>query len=286
MGINFDTIDVDKDYSIPALKLNTSWKYGNNREALSNTYGRLKFKGKVIGRLELAPTIDVQLVIGSLNKSQPDNTDDFIPLSFTCVLDANTINILNTARKSEPKGDVLLQAEITIVSLMDKNGYMLISHRKSVLNVPIKASDWVHDFLPGLGVGEYELIEMPKIDGGQEDLKDAVDMLNEAKRKLYGDLDIGACLTILRNSLKKFNDFIGEKGGFEKLFDDNKNIINLAKDLQTKLHGATSRSQDSTAAHAGGANVEGYEAESIIFMAYSLYKLVIDRVKSRRVVNA
>ena len=155
-----------------------------------------------------------------------------------------------------------------------------------VLNVPIKASDWVHDFLPGLGVGEYELIEMPKIDGGQEDLKDAFDMLNEAKRKLYGDLDIGACLTILRNSLKKFNDFIGEKGGFEKLFDDNKNIINLAKDLQTKLHGATSRSQDSTAAHAGGANVEGYEAESIIFMAYSLYKLVIDRVKSRRVVNA
>ena len=281
MELNFENIEVDKDYSIPALKLNTSWKYGNNWEALLNTYGRLKFKGKVIGRLELAPTIDYQFVIKPLNPPQQDDTDNSVLLSFTCVLDANTINILNTARKSESKGDVLLQAEITIVPLITQNGYMLIMHRKSVFNIAIKASDWFHDFLPGLGVGEYEVIEMPKIDVGQEGLKDAVDMLNEAKRKLYGDLDIGACLTILRNSLTKFNDFISKKGGFEKLFDDNKNIINLAEDLQEKLHGAASRSQDSTAAHTGGAKVEGYEAESMIFMAYSLYKLVIDRIKSR-----
>ena len=107
-------------------------------------------------------------------------------------------------------------------------------------------------------------------------------MLDKAKDKLYKDLDIGASLTTLRNSLKKFLEFVDGQGRFEKLFQDNKNISDLADVLQKKLYGAASRSEDSSAPHAGGANVEGYEVESMIFMAYSLYKMTFDRINRNK----
>jgi hypothetical protein len=342
MDIEFKNIEADRNYFTPTLRIGILWKYGNYEEALLNAYGKIKYKGKVIGRLEL----DTHTIEFKINPSDPSihsKSEGKVDLSFTCELDANIINILNTNRKDGPRGDVLLQAEITVVFLVNnmsisfineykandwifteaqKNNikksigadtdevsfllyaypthqygqprtnlrllsagnnwaYIINRHITKVLDISIKASDWVHDFLPILGMGEYEIIEMPKINELQEDMADGINMLNEAKRKLYADLDIGASLTSLRNSLRKLKEFIDKNGGFEKLFDDNRNIIDLTKELQKSLYGATSRSQDSTASHTGGAKVEGYEAESMIFMAYSLYKLVIDRIKSR-----
>ena len=158
-------------------------------------------------------------------------------------------------------------------------GYLSIKTEKIVLETPIKSSDWVHDFLPKLGLGQYEIIEIPRVENA-EYFGDVLKMLDEAKEKLYKSLDNGASLTSLRNSLKKFLESVNGRGGFEELFSDNKNIIDLAKNLQERLFGAASRSNDSTAAHAGGANVEGYEVESMIFMAYSLYKMTFDRICS------
>ena len=171
---------------------------------------------------------------------------------------------------------------LNILSARADYSYITIRHITKVLDITIKGSDWVHDFLPILGMGEYEVIEIPRINEIEE-LRDIMGMLNKAKQKLYVDLDIGASLTSLRNSLVKFEEFVSNNGGFDKLFKDNNNIIDLARNMQQKLHGAASRSEDSTASHTGGAKVEGYEAESMIFMAYSLYKLVNDRIKSNRV---
>ena len=160
-------------------------------------------------------------------------------------------------------------------------GYLSVKTEKIVLEAPIKSSDWVHDFLPKLGMGQYEIIEIPRVEtaGGFGDI---LTMLGEAKDKLYKDLDIGASLTILRNSLIKFLEFVNSQGRFEKLFQDNKNISDLADVLQKKLYGAASRSEDSSAPHAGGANVEGYEVESMIFMAYSLYKMTFDKINRNK----
>lgn len=160
------------------------------------------------------------------------------------------------------------------------DGYLSIINQNLKFEWSIKSSDWIHDFLPNLGLGEYEVIEIPRI-RQSEALGDILKMLDEAKEKLYKSLDIGASLTSLRNSLTKFKEFVKGNGGLEELFKDNKNIIDLTDNLQKKLHGAASRSDDSTAAHASnGMKVEGYEAESMIFMAYALYKMVFDKIKS------
>ena len=160
-------------------------------------------------------------------------------------------------------------------------GYLSVKTEKIVLEAPIKSSDWVHDFLPKLGLGQYEIIEIPRVETAG-DSGGILTMLDKAKGKLYKDLDIGASLTTLRNSLKKFLEFVDGQGRFEKLFQDNKNISDLADVLQKKLYGAASRSEDSSAPHAGGANVEGYEVESMIFMAYSLYKMTFDRINRNK----
>jgi len=168
---------------------------------------------------------------------------------------------------------------ISSTGLGPNDGYLSIKTEQKNIPYTIKSSDWVHDFLPKLGIGEYEIIEVPKLEETDE-IKDILGDLDTARNKLYNDLDIGASLTSLRNSLKIFLEFVKNRGGFEKLFDDNNNIIELDKNLQERLYGATSRSEESTSSHKGGAKVEGYEAESMIFMAYSLYKMVFDKIKS------
>jgi len=127
-------------------------------------------------------------------------------------------------------------------------------------------------------IGEYEVIEIPKITD-MENFKSTLKNMDAAKQKRYQDLDIGASMTSLRNPLRKFQQSVKNKGGFKKLFDDNDNIRVLAENLQKNLHGAAPRPEDSIAYHYGGATVTGYEAESMIFMVYSLYKMVFEKLK-------
>ena len=342
MEIKLKSIEPDEGYFTATLKLNIMWEREYDREALLNAFGNLKCEGKVIARLELGPT-NIKFRMRPSNRSIKDNGYEWINLTFIIKLDAKITNFINNTRKKDPKGDVLLTAEITLIYLLnnmdvafireykakdwlfnadqkksiiesigaDKDdasfllysypksefrqinsnlhllsadidyAYISVNHITEVLDINIKSSDWVNDFLPRLRMGEYEIIEIPRINETEE-LADIMSMLNTAKQKLYGDLDIGASLTSLRNSLRKFKEFVKEYGEFDKLFNDNPNISNLAKELQKMLYGAASRSQDSTTSHAGGVNVEGYEVESMILMAYSLYKLVVDRIKSNR----
>ena len=194
----------------------------------------------------------------------------------------NDISVLLYAYPTQPGTYGQNRTNLNLISstgLGPKDGYLSIKTEKITLEATIKSSDWIHDFLPRLGIGEYEVIEIPKVKE-VNGLSVIFQRLNDAKDKLYRDLDIGASLASLRNSLRDFKEFVNSKGGFKKLFGDNNNIKELTEDLQKKLYGAASRSEDSTAAHAGGEKVEGYEAESMIFMAYALYKMVFDRIES------
>jgi hypothetical protein len=173
------------------------------------------------------------------------------------------------------------------------NSYISIKIEKKKLEYIIKSSDWVHDFLPKLGIGEYEVIEIPRIkpESNENLFKDSLSKLETAKNELY-NLHTGSSMTALRNSLKSFSDDLinlgygkkNEKGkseiDYQKIYGDNNNIALLAQDLQQRLYGASSSLNDDTAAHARQTHImEGYEAESMIFMAYSLYKMVFEKLK-------
>ncbi len=173
------------------------------------------------------------------------------------------------------------------------DGYMSIKIEKKQLEHTIKSSDWVHDFLPKLGLGEYEVIEIPKIkpESNKNMFKDSLSKLETAKNELY-ILNIGSSMAALRNSLKSFSDDLvnlgyekkNERGksevDYNKIYGDNKNIALLAKDLQQRLYGASSSLNDDTAPHSRQTHImDGYEAESMIFIAYSLYKMVFEKLK-------
>ena len=173
------------------------------------------------------------------------------------------------------------------------DGYISIKIEKKKLEHVIKSSDWVHDFLPKLGIGEYEIIEIPKIkpESNENLFKDSLSKLETAKNELY-ILNIGSSMAALRNSLKSFSDNLinlgygkkNEKGksvvDYQNIYGDNNNIALLAQDLQQRLYGASSSLNDDTAAHSRQTHImDGYEAESMIFMAYSLYKMVFEKLK-------
>ncbi len=70
-------------------------------------------------------------------------------------------------------------------------------------------------------------------------------------------------------------------GGYSAVFPNNKNFQTLAGNLQKNLHDASSRSDKSTTPHADSkTEVDGYEVEAMIFMAYSLYKMAFERIRS------
>lgn len=168
----------------------------------------------------------------------------------------------------------------------------------------IDGNTWLYDFSPKLGAGEYEIIEFPKLkmEDANEKFKVALNFLEEARKNLYA-LNVGPSLTSLRGSIEKFNSVLVQLGyppinkkrtvpNYKEIFTDNKNIADLACNLQHQLYTASSTSQYPGTPH-GPANPEGsngdsgekyiierYEVESMISMAYSLYKMVFERLKS------
>ena len=50
--------------------------------------------------------------------------------------------------------------------------------------------------------------------------------------------------------------------------------------LQKNLYSSSSRGEDSAASHMGN-SIEGYEIESMIFMTYSLYKMVFEKLREK-----
>ncbi len=94
-----------------------------------------------------------------------------------------------------------------------------ISIRTAKFSIPylIYSSSWVHDFLPKLGIGEFEVIEIPRLKD-EDKFDDIVKDLNTAKDELYKDRDIGASMASLRNSLRKFKQLIEAHGGLQRSF--------------------------------------------------------------------
>lgn len=216
--------------------------------------------------------------VAELKKIFKDQTGDISPLYYIHTNDdyeppRNDMNILSATRDL---GKSLLK----------------LTYENLEYDYKIDAYKWLLEFAPKLGAGEYEIIELPKLkmDGVDEAFKQSLEYLETARKELY-TLNTGAAQSALRNSIVAFNEALINLGyktknsngndipDYKKVFNDNKDIESLAYNLQHNLHGASSRGDDPTSPHVGEHSIDGYEVESMIFMAYSLYKMVFQRLK-------
>ena len=325
MKIQFNSISISDAFFNPTLVITVNVQFEEGNEALINATGDLIYNGKFIGKLQLwkegvyndySPNFNIRAQNRD-GKTKGDETD--LHLEFQVELRKKVVKYINEGRKSYKNGDVRLfinvkllyvksttyivdgkkdlrvtgNPEMNLLTTLGGNSMLEFKNISQTIDTSIKASDWVNDYAPKLGLGEYEIIEIPKLKayGQTEKFKDALKALEDSKKQLYS-LSNGSSMTALRNSLKKFNSVLVVLGykkkdsknrdvpDYSKIFPENENIANLADELQRDLSGSSSRGDESTAAHTG-LKIEGYEIESMIFMTYSLYKMVFEKLQEK-----
>ena len=317
MKIELMNIEINNECFNPTLRITIRWEYTPGVEALTNVFGNLIYDGKIIGKLDLVNfnsggfTIDAQYYMKNTTGS---NTVD---LFLECVLNRKVIRYINDTRKNAKNGDVLLradisllyldsrtfivnlkkelklsaQADINLLSTLNGNSYLEVRHIRVTIQPTIKASDWINDYTQKLGLGEFQIVEIPKLNLGNDAkiFDKSLEALEMSKKHLY-DLKMGSAMTALRNSLRLFNETLinlgytqkkangDEEVDYGQIFNENKNVKNLTQTLQKNLYGASSRGNDLSSPHIGE-QVEGYEIESMISMTYSLYKMVFEKLQ-------
>ncbi len=75
-----------------------------------------------------------------------------------------------------------------IISGRDKPTFLAVSEQSLKKDVLIKSTDWIHDYAPKLGLGEYFIVEIP-ID--RKEIKDAWSLIEEAE-EAFRRWDIGS----------------------------------------------------------------------------------------------
>ena len=314
MKIEFRNIDINEKFFNPTLRIGVKWEYTQGMEALMNAFGNLIYEGKIIGKLELENENNLSFAIYALDETQNKNSYT-IDLFFQCVLNREVIRYINDTRKKARNGDVNLSVDIKLLYLESRtfitnyksqtsanikllsthsgNPYLEIGNASASCPTPIKASDWVNDFAPKLGLGEFEIVEIPKLKNNEltKKFEKSLAALEDSKKLLHS-LNLGSAMTSLRNSLSEFNNILISLGynnteeknkkiaEYSQIFKDNNNIAILAQSLQENLFGASSRGNESSAPHTGLA-IEGYEIESMISMTYSLYKMVFEKLRAK-----
>ncbi len=316
MNLLYDGIYVDVEFFNPILMIRMKFEYFSGYEALIGASGYLIYEDKIIGKLQLKA--DLQL---TYNINAKDATSNEIngshSLFFDCELSQKLLKYINDKRKDEKNGDVILKLKISL-SYLETEAQIISSPNQQKVATPmgfqalyvgsgntylrtgvypfrfeirISASDWINDYAPKLGLGEYEIIEIPRLNtvSIKEKFSNSLSALEESRKHMYS-LNNGSAMSSLRNSFREFNEALvnigyKEENGkinvdYGKIFDNNKNIKNIVETLQKNLHGSSSRGKDSPAPHMGNP-VEGYEIESMIFMTYSLYKMVFEKLREK-----
>ncbi len=292
---NIPSLDIEFDFNISKKALNEIDLY---RRKESNKKKCVEFTIEV--HLDI---IESNIVISHIREIRfgPYN-NSYKPDQLPSI--SKGVQELLAVHKSEPmdvsalyyvQGDNYIppRNDMNILSANNNDRSLLkLSHLDLTVNHIVSSLDWLMDFAPKLGAGEYEIIEIPKLkaDSSNNKFKKSLDNLETAKKKLY-ELEIGSAQAALRNSVKSFNEALIDLGyvktnkdgmnepDYTKIFKNN-NISQLADSLQSKLYGAASRGPEATAPHAASETlIEGYEVESMISMVYFLYKMVFERLK-------
>jgi len=322
MKIDFIDIRIGEGFFNPTLVIAVGIQFEEGRQVLINASGDLIYKEKIIGRLELwkesfyninAPVFTIN-ALNRMDKTKGEEKD--LHLEFQVELGNKVIKYINDERKSYKNGDVLLEVivkllyiqnttymvdpkkdlhliniqEMNLLSTLGGNSQLELRNISQNITTSIKASDWINDFAPKLGLGEYEIIEIPRLNAVniKEKFSNSLSALEVSRKYLYS-LNNGSAMSSLRNSLREFNEALknlgyrdenGKNVDYGKIFDRNKNNEILVETLQKNLYSSSSRGEEPAAAHMGN-SVEGYEIESMIFMTYSLYKMVFEKIREK-----
>ena len=232
MKIEFRNIDINEKFFNPTLRIGVKLEYTIGMEALMNAFGNLNYEGKIIGKLELENENNLSFAIYALDETQNKNSYP-IDLFFKCVLNREVIRYINDTRKKAKNGDVNLsvdikllyleprtfitnyksqpQTNIKLLSTHNGNTYLEIRNASASFSTRIKASDWVNDFAPNLGLGEYEIIEIKKfiknVPAGAMGFEEILNKIDQANTKLLKGGSPEDILSDLRSTWDVFDQY-------------------------------------------------------------------------------
>jgi len=164
-------------------------------------------------------------------------------------LDPHIIGFLDNLRNANPKKDleliIALEFRFLYLKIERLGSHPHFQHwvsmdkvfRYEKLHIP--ASDWVHDFAPKLGLGEYIVVEIPK---GNEVIKKAWEYVRQAEVS-FRNWDDKSVSAHCREAVKIIKDYVGkqidkgDKRKWEKLKDKINEIFAAVESLSsTGLH--------------------------------------------------
>ena len=236
LELRFDTIYVDDEFFNPQLKLRMKMKYSSGMEALTGGRGYLNYKSKIMGRFQLNAELPLPYSINATdNVSSKTNAEEY--LFFECELNHKAIKFINDTRKNNKNGDVVFNLSINLFYLetaaqvinsanqqkvatpekpkilyIDKgNTYLRTRDLKFLSEITIKASDWINDYAPKLGLGEYEVIEIKKfsktVKPGVTGFEEILNKIDQANNKLLKSESPEDVLSDLRSAWDIFDKY-------------------------------------------------------------------------------
>lgn len=203
-----------KDSIMPALEFSVVGQKVNNQILIDATGNAFTENNKYISALDRVNNIwpdKFQLRIPRLNDNHDYNTQSEFTVKFILTLNKELLDYIDNIRQKNSKKDVILNIKINLIFLKfdlflyrnaDKNVkdilpvnnsnlMMLICNSDSCfeqnsieenLQLPIKSSDWVQEFAPVLGLGNFLVMEIPILN--QEEVKISSDGFNDLCKKI------------------------------------------------------------------------------------------------------
>ncbi|MGP6294289.1 hypothetical protein [Caldiplasma sukawensis] len=241
--MEFRDIGINDSFFNPTLKITVKCQFENGKQALISASGDLIYKGKIIGKLELWKENDlngshINFPINAIEiKDRKEDEKIDISLEFKVELKKKVAKLINDERKSEKKGDVLLEADIKIfyfenstflidskidlklsnapelylLSTLSGKTQLQLKTASTKIPIIIKASDWINDYAPKLCLGEYEIIEILKfnknVNPNAKGFEEVIQKIARANTKLLKRENPDDILSDLRSAWDIFDKY-------------------------------------------------------------------------------
>lgn len=198
-----------------------------------------------------------------------------------------------------PEDAVILRAGRSLLSI-DSKLYFEVE-----TPIKISGSEWVKDFLVGLGLGSYDLLELPlptsmlpsASEEASQHFVNAIESLRKAREAIYETLNVGPPLTALRNALIEFCQalrFLGLaevrdggctliEGKLKEVLQGNEELVELIRQVFTRVKAIATVGPEPTQPHiAPRPKLELYQVESLIGLTAYTLKLLADTLHYQR----
>lgn len=262
-NIDQDKIRIEplKNSINPGFLISFPYEYSDSREVFLSISGELYANQAQKERIRIAnlySSIDNQtnstrkIVINTQNTWDTNSN-----LSLTAELSPKAIEYLENLRTQNKKGDISLRLNIIITSINQftiENGNPALSIRDYAhnSNITIKHSDWIHDFCPVFGIGNFFLFEyiMPegikgstelveRLNGTMQSLESMKKHITNGEWQQAINESRGIAELLRKNAIKdEIKNLVVQDGGTEEaakhLTDSIDNLFNYASKFHHK----------------------------------------------------